>query len=516
MRPLGPYPTLSCAADLFVVMTATIARRNRRPQNAKASAELVEFCCQASRQAPFFPHSSSGIRPQSRPKLDLFEAIERGDFPKWTMGVQVIDEEDEFSFGFDILDPTKLIPEELVPVRPLGTLTLNRNVNNYFAETEQVAFCLSHVVPGIDFTNDPLLQGRLFSYLDTQLRRVGPNFAQLPINRPLNPVSNNQREGSGRVTIERGKASYFPNNLPGPDGARGCPMQQPEAASAYRTFFERVDGHKIRARSSSFDDHFTQATMFWNSMAPWEKDHIVAAFSFELNQCETPEIRVAVLGGLLSKIDPGLAKRVATNLGIDLEKAVEATAPPAYVAFADPDQKPTGRRSAAASPALSMDRRADSITGRKVAILIEAGVDATKVKAMKAALNEEGAVVHLIAAHGGMVMAADGTMLPVDKAAPNASSVFYDGAIVAGGADPAKMAAMGLVKAFLAETFKFGKVIAALADAAPVLQAAHLPGVGTKGAPKLGVLIGDDVTAAFVEAMMTPRFRNRDVEAVAA
>ena len=169
---------------------------------------------------------------------------------------QVIEEKDEFSFGFDILDPTKLIPEELVPVKPLGTLTLNRNVDNYFAETEQVAFCLSHVVPGIDFTNDPLLQGRLFSYLDTQLRRVGPNFAQLPINRPLNPVSNNQREGFGRVTIERGKASYFPNNLPGPDGARGCPIQQPEAASAYRTFFERVDGHKIRARSSSFDDHF--------------------------------------------------------------------------------------------------------------------------------------------------------------------------------------------------------------------------------------------------------------------
>ena len=449
-------------------------------------------------------------------RRDLFEAIERGDFPKWTMGVQVIEEDDEFAFDFDILDPTKLIPEELVPVRPLGTLTLNRNVDNYFAETEQVAFCLSHIVPGIDFTNDPLLQGRLFSYLDTQLRRVGPNFAELPINRPLNPVSNNQREGFGRINIDRGKASYFPNNLPGPDGARGCPMQQPNSAAAYRTSFERVDGHKIRARSSSFDDHFTQATMFWNSMASWEKDHIVAAFSFELNQCETPEIRIAVLGGLLSKIDPELAGRVAVNLGIELEEAIKAASEPAYVEFADPDEKPTGERRVNASPSLSMDKPVDSIKGRKVAILIDAGVDGTKVKAMKSALNAEGAVVHLVAAHGGSVKAADGSMLPVDKPATNASSVFYDGVIVAGGDDPAKMAAMGLVKAFLAETFKFGKAIAALTAAGPVIKAAHLPEVGAKGAPKLGVFIADDVTADFIAAMKTPRFRNRDVAAVAA
>ncbi|WP_210253053.1 catalase [Beijerinckia sp. L45] len=449
-------------------------------------------------------------------RRDLFEAIERGDFPKWTMGVQVIEEKDEFSFGFDILDPTKLIPEELVPITPLGTLTLNRNVDNYFAETEQVAFCLSHIVPGIDFTNDPLLQGRLFSYLDTQLRRVGPNFAELPINRPLNPVSNNQREGFGRITIDRGKASYFPNNLPGPDGARGLPMQQPDSPAAYRTVFERVDGHKIRARSSSFDDHFTQATMFWNSMAGWEKDHIVAAFSFELNQCETPEIRIAALGGLIAKIDPDLAARVAEKLGIDLPAAIEAAPPPAFVAFAKPDTMPSGKRSTAASPALSMDKPADSILGRKVAILIDAGVDGTKVKALKAALNAEGAVVHLIAAHGGMVKAADGTMLPVDKPAPNASSVFYDGVVVAGGVDPAKMATMGLVKAFLAEAFKFGKAIAAFQEASPVIQAANLPDVGKNGAPKLGVFIGDDVTAAFIAAMKTPRFRNRNVDAVAA
>ena len=256
--------------------------------------------------------------------------------------------------------------------------------------------------------------------------------------------------------------------------------------------------------------------MFWNSMAPWEKDHIVAAFSFELNQCETPDIRVAALGGLIANIDPDLAARVAENLGIDLAGAIEAAPPPAHVNFADPETMPSGKRSTAGSPALSMDKAADNIMGRKVAILIDAGVDGVKVKAMKAALNAEGAVVHLIAAHGGMVKAADGSMLPVDKAAPNASSVFYDGVIVAGGADAGKMAAMGLVKAFLAETFKFGKTIAALAAAAPVVAAAHLPGVGAKGAPKLGVFIDAEVTDAFMEAMKTPRFRNRDVEAVAA
>ena len=251
-------------------------------------------------------------------------------------------------------------------------------------------------------------------------------------------------------------------------------------------------------------------------MAPWEKDHIVDAFSFELNQCETPEIRVAVLGGLIANIDPDLASRVAQKLGVDLAGAVKAAPPPAFVHFSDPDTMPSGKRSTAASPALSMDKAADSILGRKVAILIGAGVDATNIKAMKAALNAEGAVVHLIAAHGGMVKAADGTMLPVDKPAPNASSVFYDGVIVAGGADPATMAGMGLVKAFLAETFKFGKAIAALTEAGTVIKAAHLPDVGMKGAPKLGVFIGDDVTDAFVAAMKTPRFRNRNVEAVAA
>ena len=199
-------------------------------------------------------------------RRDLFEAIERGDYPEWELGLQIVEEEDEFKFDFDLLDPTKLIPEELVPVRRVGKLTLNRNPDNFFAETEQVAFHTGHVVPGIDFTNDPLLQGRLFSYIDTQLRRVGPNFAELPINRPLNPVHNNQRDAMGRTVINKGRVSYFPNRLGG-----GCPMHSPEAADAFVSYAEKVDGAKIRTRSESFSDHFSQATQFWNSMSDWEQ-----------------------------------------------------------------------------------------------------------------------------------------------------------------------------------------------------------------------------------------------------
>ncbi len=449
-------------------------------------------------------------------RRDLFESIERGDFPEWTMGVQVIEEEDEFKFGFDILDATKLIPEELVPIRPIGKLTLNRNVDNYFAETEQVAFCLSHIVPGLDFSNDPLLQGRLFSYLDTQLRRVGPNFAELPINRPINGISNNQRDGFGRHAINRGKASYFPNSLPGPDGARGCPMHQPGAAAAFRSVTERVDGHKIRARSSSFSDHFSQATMFWNSMADWEKDHIVEAFAFELNQCETVAIREAVLGAILKNIDDDLASRVAALVGLEVTQAAKEAPEPAFIEEAIPDQLPKGKGSTEGSPALSMNKPLDSIKGFKIGVLAGEGVDGSALLAMKTKLNAEGAIVHVIAEHGGAVTAADGSTIPVDKAAKNAASVFYDGVFVAGGADPEKLAKMGLVKAFLAEAFKHGKVIAGVAAAAPVVVAANLPGVSEEGAPELGVLIGDDVASSFIDALKTPRFRNRDIDAVAA
>ena len=239
-------------------------------------------------------------------RRDLWEAIENGDFPEWEFGVQIVPEEDEHKFEFDLLDPTKLIPEELVPVQRIGKLTLNRNPDNFFAETEQVAFHIGHVVPGIDFTNDPLLQGRLFSYTDTQLIRLGgPNFHEIPINRPIAPVHNNQRDGLMRQQINKGKTAHSPNTMSG-----GCPFQAGKMQGGFTSFPERIDAHKIRERSESFFDHFSQAKLFFNSQSEPEKNHIIDALSFELGKVETIAVRERMLY-LISQIDEGLAAAVA-------------------------------------------------------------------------------------------------------------------------------------------------------------------------------------------------------------
>src|SRR5687767_3069371 len=252
----------------------------------------------------------SGLDPDFH-RRDLWEAIENGDFPEWEFGVQIVEEKDEQKFDFDLLDATKLIPEELVPVRRIGKLTLNRNPDNFFAETEQVAFHPGHLVPGIDFTNDPLLQGRLFSYTDTQLIRLGgPNFHEIPINRPVAPIHNNQRDGYMRQTINRGRVSYEPNSLGG-----GCPFQAGVAMGGFVSHAEKVDSRKIRARSESFFDHFSQATLFFNSQSEPEKGHIIRALRFELGKVETPAIRERMLF-LLAEVDKGLANSVAEGLGL--------------------------------------------------------------------------------------------------------------------------------------------------------------------------------------------------------
>ena len=208
-------------------------------------------------------------------RRDLWEAIENGDFPEWEFGVQIVEEKDEHKFDFDLLDPTKIIPEEIVPVQRIGKLTLNRNPDNFFAETEQVAFHVGNIVPGIDFTNDPLMQGRLFSYTDTQLIRLGgPNFHEIPINRPVAPVHNNQRDGFMRQTVNRGQTSYEPNTLRG-----GCPFQAGADMGGFTSFAERIDAKKIRARSASFFDHFSQATLFFNSQSEPEQGHIIRALA---------------------------------------------------------------------------------------------------------------------------------------------------------------------------------------------------------------------------------------------
>ncbi|MBC7553908.1 MAG: catalase, partial [Taibaiella sp.] len=300
-------------------------------------------------------------------RRDLWNAIESGNFPEWELGVQVIPEADEHKFDFDLLDPTKLVPEELVPVQRIGKMTLNRNPDNFFSETEQVAFHVGHIVPGIDFTNDPLMQGRLFSYTDTQLIRLGgPNFHEIPINRPVVPVHNNQRDGHMRQTINKGKVSYNPNTLDG-----NSPAQVSQANGGFTSYNERIDSRKIRGRSKSFFDHFSQAKMFFNSQSQPEKNHIIDALSFELGKVQTIAIRERMLR-ILNHIDAGLAAQVATALRLDvpadsgepLNQGVPADGDPEHYKSINKDP------ATATSAALSMVNTVkDSIRTRVVAVL---------------------------------------------------------------------------------------------------------------------------------------------------
>ncbi len=429
-------------------------------------------------------------------RRDLFESINRGDFPEWEMGVQLVAEKDEHKFDFDLLDPTKIIPEEQVPVTPIGRLVLNRNPDNYFAETEQVAFHPGHVVPGIDFSNDPLLQGRLFSYFDTQIKRVGPNFAQLPINKPTCPMSNNQRDGEGQQRIDKGRVAYFPNSLAG-----GCPAHSPDGLKAFSSFAEKLEGPKVRVRSETFADHFSQATLFWNSMSVWEKNHIVEALSFELNQCEVDFVKQRVLDELLINVHPVLASRVASNIGMTVKG------------------KPKTKAHLKESPALSMDKRKDDIVGMMVAILAGDGVDGKAVTKMKAALEAQGAIVAVIGKAKPGVKAADGSILPIDKPAANAASVMFDSCIIAPGSG-AGNAKEPLAVAFVSEMWQHGKPIAAMGDGTVLLETAHvpmrMPDSKAKVAADLGIVVGlaGDPKALldeFVTAMKKPRFFERPV-----
>ncbi|RKN40086.1 catalase [Streptomyces hoynatensis] len=439
-------------------------------------------------------------------RRDLWDAIERGDFPEFELSVQLVPEEDEFAYDFDLLDPTKIIPEEVVPLRPIGKMVLNKNPDNFFAETEQVAFHTAHVVPGIDFTNDPLLQGRNFSYLDTQLIRLGgPNFEQLPVNRPVAPVRNNQRDGYGQHRIHPGQAAYAPNSLGG-----GCPALASPDAGAYTHHQERVDGVKIRKRSESFADHYSQATLFWNSMAGWEKEHIVAGYRFELGKVLSMEVRERTVGRL-NHIDHELATRVAEGIGVT---------PPAEPAVAN-----HGR----SSPALSQaNSPTDSIATRRVALLAADGVAESDVAALREVLGRGGAVVEVLAAHDGTVRSAEGGEVPVDRAMQTMSSVLYDAVCVPGGEKCARaLAEDGLARFYVTEAFKHGKAVAALGSGVSLLEELRLPGVRLAGdggrlVDEKGVVTATDPAAAaeaaeaFAVALAYHRHWTRDSDRVPA
>jgi catalase len=382
-------------------------------------------------------------------RRDLWDAIDGGDFPEWEFCLQTFTQEQADGFDFDVLDPTKLIPEELVPLRVVGRMVLDRNPDNFFAETEQVAYCASHVVPGIDFSNDPLLQGRLFSYQDTQLKRLGsPNFHQIPINRPQCPFHNLQRDGHMQMGAPKGQVNYEPSSL-GPDIARE------NGATGYRTFPATESGEQLRLRPDTFADHYTQARMFLASQTEPEQNHIISALVFELSKCVTPRVREAVLSRLVN-IDENLALRVAAGLGIRDPIA--------------PAEAPVPARAMAPSPKLSLLAKAvPTLVGRKVGCLVTDGSDAKLIAQLKAQVVKAGATFQIVAPTVGGVVTDDGALLPADHRVDGGPSVLFDAVIIAPSAAGAhKLALEAPAVNFVRDAYGHLKVIAYTPEAAPL------------------------------------------------
>ncbi|MDR9751246.1 catalase HPII [Pseudomonas sp. SZMC_28357] len=428
-------------------------------------------------------------------RRDLWESIEMGDYPEWEFGVQIIPEENEHDFDFDILDPTKIIPEEIIPITPLGKMVLNRNPDNFFAETEQVAFCPGHIVPGIDFSNDPLLQGRLFSYTDTQISRLGgPNFHEIPINRPVAPFHNGQRDALHRTTIDKGRAAYEPNSIDG-----GWPKETPPGPvdGGFESYPERVDAAKIRQRSESFGDHFSQARLFFHSMSKHEQEHIIAAYSFELGKVDRLWIRERQVNEILANIDLELAKRVAQNLGLPAPKAGTID---------------VRKISLEQSPALSQaNLLSGDIKTRKVAVLVANGVDAAAIDALKKALTAEGAHAKVLGPSSAPVTTKDGKTLPVDASMEGLPSIAFDAVFVPGGADSIKaLSGDGVALHYLLEAYKHLKAIALNGEAKQLLDVLKLEA-------DAGLIVGVDAKSMknFFAAIAQHRVWDREPKAKA-
>lgn len=442
----------------------------------------------------------SGLNPDFLNE-DLWTNIEEGNFPEWTVGLQIFSEEEAEAFPFDVLDATKLVPEELVPVTPIGTLVLDRNVDNFFAETEQVAYHPGNIVPGLDFTNDPLLQGRLFSYADTQLIRLGgPNFAEIPINRPVVSVNNNQRDGFGRQRIDRGRVAYEPNSL-----AKGCPFAAGRDLGAFIHHAEKIEGHKVRERSESFSQHFTQARLFYNSQTEVEKQHIADACSFEVSKCTVPHIRERMVK-LYHNIDQGLAEAVARQLGIDkvdgdLSYLDESPAPKP----SDPAQTHDE-----ASEALSVIKNGPkSLKTMKVAVLIADGFQGKTVAELKASLEAEGAMAELVGPRLGAVTCDKGHAHEVGKTFENCGSPLYDAVVAVGeGSGYEALARCPKVGDHLRDAYAHKKPIGAAGGAEAVLTRLYS---GEDQAEQGLVAAGDkgDFAARFVGSLKQHRYWTR-------
>jgi catalase len=443
-------------------------------------------------------------------RRDLWESIEAGNYPEWELGLQIIPEADELKYSFDLLDPTKLIPEELIPVMRVGKLTLNRNPDNFFAETEQVAFHPGHIVPGIDFSNDPLLQGRLFSYTDTQLSRLGsPNFHEIPINRSLSPMHNNQRDGHMRQTINAGKTSYHPNSI-----SDGSPLQAKASEGGFVSHAERIEAIKIRNRSQSFFDHFSQATLFFNSQSKPEQQHLVDALTFELGKVEKVDIKERMLG-LLTQVDKNLAAKVAGGLGLSLPKAPEK--PMNHGVSADSNEhdyepiniKPVVDKSAA----LSMEGTIkNTIKTRKVAFLVANGVKDESLNKMKKALVDNGATVKLISLKQGTITSEGGKQITVDGSFLTDASVLYDAVYIPDGKKniAALMTGPNSIH-FVNEAYKHCKAIATGADGVAFLKETFVKEIGLKNLSMEDAgVITDGNADKFIGCIAKHRFWNRE------
>jgi catalase len=446
----------------------------------------------------------SGADPDYH-RRDLWERIEAGAYPEWELGFQVFSEAQAQAFSFDILDATKLIPEELVPVQKVGRMVLNRNPDNFFAETEQVAFCVAHVVPGIDFSNDPLLAGRIHSYADTQISRLGgPNFHEIPINAPLAPVHNNQRDGMHRQAIPRGRVSYEPNSLGG-----GCPFQA-GAVHGFVTVAEQLDAKeeqaRVRAKPEKFADHYTQARLFFDSQTPVEQAHIAAAFRFELSKVQVPAIRERMVSSLRNVSEP-LAQRVAKGLGMQ-------TLPEPMPKALDKPPKPEVVK----SPTLSLNARPgeEGIKARKVAILVAPGIVGQSAMNVHAALFEQGASPRFVGPHIGAIETVDGVVLEADASFENEPGFLFDGLVLPDGEQGVKaLAAQGQAMDFVTDQYRHAKPIMVMGASSELLDRAgvsvELPGGGVDP----GIVADDGSGAsvqAFCEALAAHRHPERETD----
>jgi catalase len=443
----------------------------------------------------------SGADPDFH-RRDLWEAIEAGAYPEYELGLQIFTEEQAEGFSFDVLDATKIVPEELVPIVPVGRMVLNRNPDNFFAETEQVAFCVAHVVPGIDFSNDPLLAGRIHSYADTQISRLGgPNFHEIPINAPIAQVHNNQRDGMHRQAIHRGRVSYEPNSLGG-----GCPFQAGTAGFvSFPEPRERGD-HKVRGKAERFADHYTQATLFWQSQTEVEKQHIVNGFRFELSRVQTPAVRERMVSGLMN-VAAELAEKVAAGLGIR-----EMPTPMPRVLERDVTPE------VSVSPALSLFARPGdgSIRTRRVAMLVADGCEGEGLVALADGLTRHGAVPRFVSTLLGSVQPAAGDVIEVDVSLEAAPAVLYDALVLPDGADAVNaLRADGRTLEFIKDQYRHCKPILAVGAGSQLLAACGIDPALPDGQQDPGVITASDASTAidrFIEAIARHRHFARETD----